>query len=39
MSIKTIKQETCQHTFVTKGSEHGYVRECTKCHYFTVHVG
>lgn len=38
MSIKSLKQQKCQHTFITKGSIAALVRECTKCGYYEVSV-
>lgn len=39
MTINKVKQAKCEHTFITKGSVNAFVRECTKCGYYTVHVG
>ncbi len=36
MSVLSIKQQNCKHTFIVKGGIAAYVRECTKCGYFEV---
>ncbi|QQG33401.1 hypothetical protein P7_105 [Pectobacterium phage vB_PcaM_P7_Pc] len=39
MTVKSVKQQNCEHKFITKGSVHAFVRECTKCGWYEVCVG
>lgn len=38
MSVKSVRQQKCEHSFIIKGSIAAYVRECTKCGYWEVSV-